>query len=137
MLGNEWRFKRGLIIAVVTKPSEVKGWTDKNAEEIDREKKLMPIEKILTRTMAVLALIFLVLTLTYYPPSYAVAPAIFLLVFIIADVLLPAQQRTTEKRWKRIASQGVVGLLIFGALACVTCLALLWKLGPFGKFSNQ
>lgn len=87
--------------------------------------------------MAILGLIFVILTLTYYPPSYAIAPAVFLFVFITADVLIPAQQRTTEKKWERIASRGIVGLLIFVALACATCLALLWKLGPFGKFVNQ
>lgn len=86
--------------------------------------------------MAVLAFIFLILTLTYYPPSHAILPAVFLFMFITADILLPSHQQAAEKRWQRITVKGIVGLLIFGALACATCLALLWKLGPFGKFTN-
>lgn len=97
----------------------------------------MPIEKILTRTFAGLSLVFLILTLTYYPPSYAIFPAMFLMVFVISDILLPNKSERVERRWEKVASKIIIGLLIIGVLGCLASVLTLWKMGPFDKFINQ
>lgn len=96
----------------------------------------MPIAKVLSRTLAGLALVFLVLTLTYSPPSYACLPAVFPMVFIISDVLLPSKSETSEKKGETIISKIVLGLLIVGVLGCLASVLVLWKMGPFGKSLN-
>jgi len=92
----------------------------------------MSIEKIIVRSLIVLAALFLILTLTFYPPSYAAAPLIFLALFIGAEFLLPKEPKT-EKGLPKIALKVTTILLVIGIIACIASVLVLWKIGPFWR----
>ena len=93
----------------------------------------MSIEKILARTLAVLAGVFLLLTLTFYPPRFAIIPAVFLMIFVGANFLLPDDSKESEKKpGERLLSNFLVILLALAVLTCLGCLIVLWKFGHFG-----
>ena len=77
----------------------------------------MSIETILVRSLIVLALIFLILTLTYYPPGQAIPPLMFLLIFIGAEFALPNDSVKGKKGLSKIAEKVIVVVLSFAALS--------------------
>ena len=89
----------------------------------------MPIEKLLVRSLIVLALIFLILTLTYYPPGHAIPPLMFLLIFIGAEFALPNDSGKGKKRLSKIAEKVIVVVLSFAAMASIASLFVFWKVG--------
>ena len=95
----------------------------------------MSIETILVRSLIVLALIFLILALTFYPPQYAVPPFIFLVFFIVAHFLLPADSKKETKGLRKIAIKGVVVFLAIAVIGAFVGLSLLWQRGYFWRLT--
>ncbi len=93
----------------------------------------MPIEKLIARIFIALGSIFLLLTLTFYPPKFSIVPALFLMGFIIMNSLLIPAKRVENKK-DGIISKILIILLAITILVCFICLILLWKLGYFWKF---
>ena len=95
----------------------------------------MSIETILVRSLIVLALIFLILALTFYPPQYAVPPLIFLIFFVIAHFLLPTDSKKETKGFRKITINGVVIFLAIAIIGAFVGLCLLWQRGHFWRLS--
>jgi hypothetical protein len=57
----------------------------------------MSIEKIIVRTLIAVAMTAVILTLTFYPPSYAMMPLVFLFMCIMAEVALPKDSKKEKK----------------------------------------
>ena len=95
----------------------------------------MPIEKILVRSLIVLALIFLILALTFYPPSYAILPLIFLCCFIGAEFVLPNDSQKGKQGSSKIAVKVVVIFLSLTVLSAIAGLLTLWKAGHLWRLN--
>ena len=93
----------------------------------------MSIETILVRSLIVLALIFLILALTFYPPQYAVPPFIFLVFFIIAHFLLPADSKKETKGLHKISIKIVIFFLAIAVTGAFVGLCLFWQRGQFWR----
>ena len=94
----------------------------------------MPLEKIFVRVLVVLAGVFLVLAITFYPPQYAPLPIVFLMIFILIDTLLPSHSDGEAKKSKSVISKILEILLGFCISGCLAGLFMLWKWGYFAKF---
>jgi len=92
----------------------------------------MAVEKILARIMASLSAIYLIISIRFYP-GLAPFAALFLVVFIAADRILPIHVKE-EAKWQRIGSNILVVLLTMTAIVGAFVLPLLWKRGPFANF---
>ena len=89
----------------------------------------MPIEKILIRSLIVLALIFLVLTLTFYPHSYAPLPLGFLILFIVAEFALRGGLKKEKKSLPEAPTKILIALMSFGVVVTIAAVLILWKTG--------
>ena len=89
----------------------------------------MPIEKLLVRSLIVLALIFLILTLTFYPPGHAILPLMFLFLFIGAEFALPKDSGKEKKGLPKVAEKALIVVLSLAVTATVASLFVLWKAG--------
>ena len=89
----------------------------------------MPIEKIIVRSLIALALIFLILTLTFYPPGHAIPPLMFLFIFIGAEFALPNDSGKEKKGLPKIAKKVIVVILSLAVMASIASLFVLWKAG--------
>lgn len=89
----------------------------------------MPIEKILIRSLIGLALIFLILTLTYYPHSYAPLPLGFLIFFIGAEFALRGDSEKEKKSLPGTPAKILIVLMSFGAVVTIAAMFILWKAG--------
>jgi hypothetical protein len=87
------------------------------------------IEKNVAKILAILAAVFLILTLTYYPPSYSIAPTIFLMGFIIMIFLIPEKAKHPSTMTEKVLTI----FLILALLGCIVSVFALWKVGAFWR----
>lgn len=93
----------------------------------------MPIEKIIVRTLMAVAVVAIILTLTYYSPSYAMPPLVFLFMCIAAEFALPTDSKKETKGLQKAASNVLIWFLGISALTAVAVVGLLWKTGAFWR----
>ena len=90
---------------------------------------LMPIEKILVRTLAVLSFVFFLIALRYYQFPQNIYPLIFVVTFIAADKVFTGPKQDKNKPSK--ISRLIITLLIVGAFVAFFSLIYLWTFAPF------
>ncbi len=93
----------------------------------------MAIEKIIVRTLIAVAMAAIILTLTFYPASYAMPPLVFLFMCIAAEFALPNDSKKELKGLPKTVSRTLMVLLGIGTLACIIVAGLLWKTGSFWR----
>ena len=93
----------------------------------------MSIEKIIIRTLIAVAVVAVIVVLTYYPPSYAMPPIVFLIMCFAAEFALPNDSKKEVKGLPKTASNVLIWLLGISALAAVIIVAVLWKTGAFWR----
>jgi hypothetical protein len=95
----------------------------------------MPIEKILVRLMIVLAVVFVVLSFTFYTPMHAGLPLVFLAVFLAADRVLSMHASNEPEKLPKPASKTVVIFLSLAVAGCVIGLFAIWRWGYFWRLN--
>lgn len=91
----------------------------------------MPIEKVFVRILLGIGMIFLILTVCFYPLSYSFSLVAFMLILFIADRLIPLREEDTMKKWEISARHIVIILLVLSTLMVIFGIFMLWKLGCF------
>ena len=93
----------------------------------------MPIEKIIVRMLIAIAVVAIIIILTFYPPSYALPPVVFLIMCFAAEFALPNDSKKEAKGLSKTASNVLIWLLGISALAAIVIVGLLWKTGAFWR----
>ncbi len=93
----------------------------------------MPIEKIIVRMLIAIAVVAIIIVLTFYPPSYALPPVVFLIMCFAAEFALPNDSKKEAKGLSKTASNVLIWLLGISALAAIVIVGLLWKTGAFWR----
>ena len=93
----------------------------------------MPIEKILTRSLAALLVFFIIIALKY-SPSYSMPAFLLLLVCVAADLLMPSRPQTKETKTEKVISKILIIQLALVVVVGFVALLFLWKLASSGKF---
>lgn len=93
----------------------------------------MPIEKIIIRMLIAIAVMAIIIVLTFYPPSYALPPVVFLIMCFAAEFALPNDSKKEAKGVSKTASNVLIWLLGISALAAIVIVGLLWKTGAFWR----
>lgn len=95
----------------------------------------MPIEIILVRVLIVLALLFLIITLTFYPLKYAALPLVFLAFFSAAHLILSKEAKVEMKGSRKHGFNVTIIFLAITVIGAFISLALLWQRGNFWRLS--
>ena len=103
--------------------------------ESDGKGVFMPIEKILVRLMIVLAVVFVILSFTFYTPMHAGLPLVFLAVFLVADRVLSMHSGSEAEKLPKPASKTVVIFLSLAVAGCVIGLFAIWRWGYFWRLN--
>ena len=93
----------------------------------------MPLEKIITRTLIALAVLAIIITLTYYPPAYVVPPLMFLFICVAAEFALTTAPKKEMKGAPKVIERIILALLCIAVLGCFIALCFLGKLGRFWR----
>jgi len=93
----------------------------------------VPIEKIIVRMLIAIAVVAIIIVLTFYPPSYALPPVVFLIMCFAAEFALPNDSKKEAKGLSKTASNVLIWLLGISALAAIVIVGLLWKTGAFWR----
>mgnify|MGYP001189180048 CR=1 FL=1 len=93
----------------------------------------MSIEKIIIRTLIAIAVVAVIVVLTFYPPSYAMPPIVFLIMCFAAEFALPNESKKEAKGLPKTASNVLIWLLGISALAAVVVVGVLWKTGALWR----
>jgi hypothetical protein len=93
----------------------------------------VPIEKIIIRMLIAIAVVAIIIVLTFYPPSYALPPVVFLIMCFAAEFALPNDSKKEAKGLSKTASNVLIWLLGISALAATVIVGLLWKTGAFWR----
>ena len=104
-------------------------------QESDGKGVFMPIEKILVRLMIVLAVVFVILSFTFYTPMHAGLPLVFLAVFLAADRVLSMQAKGESEKSPKPVSKTIVIFLSLAAAGCVIGLFAIWRWGYFWRLN--
>ena len=93
----------------------------------------MSIEEIIIRTLIAVAVVAVIVVLTFYPPTYAMPPIVFLIMCFAAEFALTSDSKKETKGSPRTAANVLIWLLGISALAAVVVVGVLWKTGAFWR----
>ena len=104
-------------------------------QESERKGVFMPIEKLLVRLLIVLAVVFVILSITFYTPMHAALPLVFLAVFLAADRVLSMHAKDEAEKSPKPISKTVAIFLSLAVAGCVIGLLAIWRWGYFWRLN--